>query len=102
MYSTTIMKCDICNHKTLHREYWYEEGITVEDYGYCDKCGYGYSMAYSSYVYYFIDRKKEYKDFKNKYHEKNIKRHERIRRKYADKDVVNDIKKEMQKYRQLW
>lgn len=42
-------ECHVCG-KMNKRIHWSEYGIgTVEDYYYCDQCGYFYEMAYSPY-----------------------------------------------------
>lgn len=42
-------ECHVCG-KTNKRIHWSEYGIgTVEDYYFCDRCGYFYEMAYSPY-----------------------------------------------------
>ncbi len=41
-----IMKCSICNAENT-RQYWTEEFGIVEDYYYCNFCGYFHEMAYS-------------------------------------------------------
>ena len=43
----SVMKCPICNQENSH-QMWVEQGIgTVEEYYYCDQCGYFMEMAYS-------------------------------------------------------
>lgn len=43
----SIQNCYICGKQNI-RQHWSEYGIgTVEDYYYCDECGYFYEMAYS-------------------------------------------------------
>lgn len=42
-------ECHVCG-KTNKRIHWSEYGIgTVEDYYFCEDCGYFYEMAYSPY-----------------------------------------------------
>ena len=44
-----IQNCHICGKPNI-RKHWSEYCIgTVEDYYYCDRCGYFYEMAYSPY-----------------------------------------------------
>lgn len=43
----TPTACHVCGHVNIRR-HWSEYGIgTVEDYYYCEKCGYFSEMAYS-------------------------------------------------------
>lgn len=45
----SIQNCHICGKPNI-RKHWSEYGIgTVEDYYFCDECGYFYEMAYSPY-----------------------------------------------------
>ena len=42
-----IVKCPICNEENKH-QIWTERGIgTVEEYYFCENCGYFMEMAYS-------------------------------------------------------
>lgn len=43
----TIEKCSICG-KHNKRQYWVDFGTIVEDYYYCDSCGYFYEVAYGA------------------------------------------------------
>lgn len=90
-YSYTNIKCPICKHLSYSYEECREEYITVEQHGHCDKCGYCLEMAYSPTYEFFIDIKHGYKDYNGNYHKKNKKRHMRIRRKYADEEIVKQI-----------
>ena len=90
-----VIKCPICKHFSCeHKIYLGDVGgafIPVEEYKYCDKCGYTLEMAYSSPIEFFSDIECGYKDGDGNYHKKNKKRHMRIRRKYADREVVKQI-----------
>ena len=90
-----IIERPVCKHLSCeHKEYYGDVGgafIIVEEYKYCDKCGYTLEMAYSPSREYFSDIRRSYKDCKGVYYEKNKKRHMRIRRKYADKEMVKQI-----------
>ena len=46
-YMEDVMKCPICNEENKH-QIWTERGIgTVEEYYFCENCGYFMEMAYS-------------------------------------------------------
>lgn len=72
----------MCKHKTFdyvaYCGAWCE---CVELHGCCEMCGYVIEQAYSQPMVCFMDIKKGYKDFNGKYHEKNAKKHKRVRRK---------------------
>lgn len=42
------MKCPICDTENV-RQYWSESFGVVEDYYFCERCGYFHEMAYSPY-----------------------------------------------------
>lgn len=42
------MTCPVCGESNT-REYWVESVGTVEDYYFCERCGYFHEMAYSPY-----------------------------------------------------
>ena len=85
--------CPICNSKTFEyvsysEEYW----GTVEQHGYCSRCGYRIEQAYSPVYVAFWDIKRGFKDSLGNYHPKNVKRHKRIRRKLNIKNIeVNPL-----------
>lgn len=81
-YGTKEEKCPICKSRKWHyvsysEEYW----GTVEQHGYCERCGYIVEQAYSKEMLAFVDTRKGYKLENGKYIEKNEKRHRRIRKK---------------------
>ena len=77
--------CPVCGSKEYGYESYSEFGWgSVEQYGYCDKCGYTIEQAYSPVYEFFSDLRKGYKDMGGTYHEKNEVRHKRIRRKHWD------------------
>ena len=82
-------KCPICGSYSYKYERYVTEFwggmVTVEQYGDCDKCGYTIRQAYSSVYEGFVDCKRGWKDYEGKYHEKNYKRHRRVRRKHMDR-----------------
>ena len=76
------MRCPICNSSTFDYVSYSEYGYgTVEQHGYCDKCGYTVEQVYHPVYEAFLDIKKGFKDYNGKYHPKNVKRHRRVRRK---------------------
>lgn len=79
-------KCPICGNADYEYESYGEFGIgIVERHGYCEKCGYCVEQAYTPVCEFFLDTHKGWKDSDGKYHEKNIKRHKRIRKKNKDR-----------------
>lgn len=82
-------KCPICGNPKYHyssydTEFW-GASVTAEQHGYCDKCGYAIEQGYSPVYEGFIDTKRGWKDGNGVYHEKNYKRHRRVRCKHMDK-----------------
>lgn len=92
-YGHEYIECPICHHNTFDYISYseYEWGTTVEQHGYCDRCGYMVEQVYSPSFECFSDRKKGFKDCKGIYHAKNVKKHKRIRRKcnYDTKIEIN-------------
>ena len=88
-----IIKCPICNAKTFEYVSYSEECYgTVEQHGYCSRCGYIVEQAYSSVYEAFWDVKHGFKHPSGYYVPKNVKRHKRIRRKLRIKNIeVNPI-----------
>ena len=83
-----LIECPICHHQTFEYISFSEECYgTVEQHGYCDKCGYTVEQAYSTVYEAFYDIKKGYKDVLGRYHPKNVKRHKRIRRRLDTKNI---------------
>ena len=83
------IKCPICgnidyDYKSYDTEFW-GASVTAEQYGDCDKCGYTIRQAYSPVYEGFYDRKRGWKDSDGIYHEKNYKRHRRVRRKHLER-----------------
>lgn len=77
--------CPVCGSSDYRYQSWSEYGIgNVEQHGYCNKCGYTIEQAYSPVYEFFSDLRKGYKDMGGIYHEKNVVRHKRIRRKHWD------------------
>ena len=88
------IKCPICGdedyeYESYNTEFW-GAIVTAEQHGYCRKCGYTIEQAYSRPVEFFDDIKRGYKDLSGVYHEKNYKRHKRVRRKHWDKAKLVD------------
>ena len=83
-----IIECPVCKSKTFEYVSYSEyEWGTVEQHGYCDRCGYVIEQAYSPVYDAFIDIKRGYKDYNGNYHPKDVKRHKRIRRKHGIKNI---------------
>lgn len=83
-----IIECPICHSKTFEYVSYSEECYgTVEQHGYCDRCGYTIEQSYSPVYEAFYDIKRGYKDALGIYHPKNVKRHKRIRRKLNIKNI---------------
>ena len=88
-----FIKCPVCESQTFDYISYSEYGHgTVEQHGYCDRCGYRVEQAYSGALEAFYDRKKGYKNYFGKYYPKNTKKHKRVRRKLNIKNIeVNPI-----------
>lgn len=71
-------------YESCDTEFW-GASVTAEQYGDCDKCGYTIRQAYSPVYEGFYDLKRGWKDSDGVYHEKNYKRHRRVRRKHLDR-----------------
>jgi hypothetical protein len=88
MEKTICTICPICKSKTFnyvsYSEYYWG---TVEQHGYCDRCGYVVEQAYSSVYKAFWDIKHGFRHPSGKYYPKNIKRHKRIRKKLGIKNI---------------
>lgn len=83
-----LIQCPICHSKTFEYVSCSEECYgTVEQHGYCDRCGYTIEQSYSPVYEAFYDIKRGYKDALGRYHPKNVKRHRRIRRKLNIKNI---------------
>ena len=94
IYGHEYIVCPICHHITYDSVSYSEYGrCTVQQHGYCDRCGYMVEQAYSIPFECFSDRKKGFKDCKGIYHSKNVKKHKRARRKcnYDKKIEINPI-----------
>ena len=88
-----FIKCPICNSKTFeyvsYSEFWIG---TVEQHGYCHRCGYVVEQDYSPICKAFWDVKKGFKHPSGEYVSKNVKKHKRIRRKLNNKNIeVNPL-----------
>jgi hypothetical protein len=88
-----LINCPICRSKTFDYTSYSEYGWgTVEQHGYCSRCGYIVEQAYSSVYDAFHDIKRGFKDHRGNYHPKDVKRHKRIRRKQGIKNIeVNPV-----------
>lgn len=87
------IECPICKSKTFDYVFYSEYGWgTVEQHGYCHRCGYTVEQAYSPVYEAFLDIKRGFKNPSGKYIKKNVKKHKRIRRKHGVKNIeVNPI-----------
>jgi hypothetical protein len=83
-----LIKCPICHTQTFLYCSWSEYGWgTVEQHGYCERCGYIVEQAYSEVYDAFWDIKKGFKHPDYGYRPKNVKRHKRIRRRLGIKNI---------------
>ena len=81
-YGHTFIKCPICKSQTFDYCSYSEFGFgTVEQHGYCDRCGYTVEQAYSGILEAFCDTKKGFKNSFGEYYPKNVKKHKKVRRK---------------------
>ena len=82
------IKCPICGSETFEYVSYSEECYgTVEQHGFCHRCGYIVEQTYSPVFEGFWDIKKGFKHPSGKYYPKNVKRHKRIRRKLGIKNI---------------
>lgn len=88
-----IINCPICKSKTFDYTSYSEYGWgTVEQHGYCSRCGYRIEQTYSPVIDAFLDIKRGFKTYDGKYMSKDIRRHKRIRRKLGIKNIdVNPV-----------
>ena len=83
-----IVECPICKTKTFEYFSYEEYGWgTVEQHGYCYRCGYTVEQAYSRVMEAFWDVKRGFKHPTLGYIPKNVKRHKRIRKKIGIKNI---------------
>lgn len=83
-----IIECPICGSKTFEYFSCSEYGWgTVEQHGYCHRCGYIVEQAYSPVYEAFWDVKRGFRLPSGEYVPKNVKRHKRIRRKLGIKNI---------------
>lgn len=84
----SIRECPICASKEF--EYIsYTEAMwgTVEQHGYCRRCGYVVEQAYSPVYEAFWDVKRGFRHPAGYYVPRNVERHKRIRRKLGIKGI---------------
>lgn len=93
MEKRNLTNCPICQSKTFDYISYSEYGWgTVEQHGYCNRCGYTIHQAYSPVYEAFHDIKRGFKDYYGNYHPKNVKKHKRARRKSNVKNIdVNPL-----------
>ncbi len=88
-----ISKCPICNSPNYRYVSYSEFGWgSVEQHGYCDRCGYVVEQAYSQPIVGFtLDRKRGYRNpFDGKYYPNNVRMRKRLHRKYGIKHRPED------------
>ena len=84
----TKIECPICHAKTFDYVSYSEDPYgTIEQHGYCDRCGYRIEQVYSPILTAFVDIKRGFKSPFGGYVSKNVKRHKRIRRKLGIKNI---------------
>lgn len=82
-----LIQCPICKSKSFEYISYSEYGFgTVEQHGYCSRCGYVVEQAYSPVYEAFWDITRGFKNGR-KYTPKDVKRHKRIRRKLNIKNI---------------
>lgn len=70
-YGYQFIECPICHSKTFEYVSYSEYGFgTVEQHGYCDRCGYTIEQAFSPVYDAFYDIRNGYKDVFGRYHPK--------------------------------
>ena len=88
----SVIECPICKSETFEYFSMTEEWGTVEQHGFCHRCGYIVQQAYSPVYDAFWDVKRGFKLPSGEYVPKNVKRHKRIRRKKNIKNIeVNPL-----------
>jgi hypothetical protein len=87
------IQCPICKSKKFDYVSYSEYGWgTVEQHGFCDRCGYIVEQAYSPVYEAFWDVKRGFKHPNGHYISKNVKKHRRIRRKKNIRNIeVNPV-----------
>ena len=90
---TDAIPCPVCGSSKYRYKSWSEEGWgTVEQHGFCARCGYTIEQAYSQPIVGFqLDRKRGIKNpYDGKYYPNNVRQRKRLRRKYGIKHSSND------------
>ena len=83
-----IVQCPMCSSNEFEYVSYSEYGWgTVEQHGYCHRCGYIVEQAYSPVYDAFWDVKRGFKLPSGEYVPKNVKRNKRIRRKLGIKNI---------------
>jgi hypothetical protein len=82
-----LHKCPICEYKKYrYTRYTEMEWGTVEQHGYCERCGYTIEQAYSHPIDGFYPPiRRGGKDYKGVYSPKNWRKRARVKRKYGIK-----------------
>lgn len=76
-------RCPVCNSAKYAYTHYREEWGLVEQYGYCDRCGFTLQQAYSPVKTGFYPiRRRGYRDAKGVYHASNRRVRIRLKRKH--------------------
>lgn len=88
------INCPICNYDKYEYKSYTENGWgVVEQYGYCDRCGYMIDQCYSRPIDGFCPpRKRGGKGYLGVYYPKNSRKRKRIKRRYNIKYGSEDWK----------
>lgn len=86
------MNCPVCGYREYKYIQYTEFGWgTVEQHGYCDRCGYTIEQSYSPTIEGFQPPiRRGGRDYKGIYHSKNWRKRVRMKRKYGIKYGNND------------
>lgn len=85
-YGYKYIICPMCKSKTFDYVSYSEFGWgTVEQHGFCHRCGFVVEQAYSPTMTCFLDIKKGFKNYFGEYVPKNVKKHKKIRKKQGIK-----------------
>lgn len=87
----TIERCPICGFKKWKYVSYAEECYgTVEQHGYCARCGYTVEQAYSQPIVGFELNQTRGCKYNGKWHGKNTRKRKRMKRKYDIKHTNKD------------
>jgi len=81
-----LHKCPICGYKKYRYICYTEDWGTVEQHGYCERCGYTIEQVYSNPIDgFYPPRRRGGKNFKGVYYPKNWRKRARVKRKFGIK-----------------